>query len=268
MAIATKKVAAKAPVKTKAKVIPIKKVGTMVKSTKAPAKATKDMTPLEKARIARANGTAKPKAKAKKNALPTFEAPADFKPHFLEVSLRTEKDGLLGSQIKATRYVGRYDPNADDKKKFDLMGYDPVTMIGIMSRFSAVTFKATNDKKYPADLKERMTTEKFTATDGEKKTRLVHRAAMRLPANTSFKLLLRINRKAADGSISVIVKSIAQGVKSAKTGRMSAVDLEKNDPVYRAFRKASRILPAAFKTVLMPPKKVRGKKVEADADEE
>jgi hypothetical protein len=258
MAIATKKVAAK-PVakKVAAKVIPIKK---------APVKATKDMTPLEKARIARANGTAKPKAKAKKNALPTFEAPADFKPHFLEVSLRTEKDGLLGSQIKATRYVGRYDPNADDKKKFDLMGYDPVTMIGIMSRFSAVTFKATNDKKYPADLKERMTTEKFTATDGEKKTRLVHRAAMRLPANTSFKLVLRINRKAADGSLSVIVKSIQQGVKNAK-GRVTAVELEKNDPVYRSFRKASRILPAAFKTVLMPPKKVRGKRVEASDEE-
>jgi|SRR5882672_10999378 len=265
MAIAAKKVAKKAAgsLAAPAKVIPIKKVGTAVKSTKA----TKILTPLEKARIARANGTTKAKPKAKKNALPTFEAPADFKPHFLEVSLRTEKDGLLGSQIKATRYVGRYDPNADDKKKFDLMGYDPVTMIGIMSRFSAVTFKATNDKKYPADLKERMVTEKFTATDGTKKVRLVHRAAVRLPANTSFKILLRINRKAADGSLSVIVKSIQQGVKNAK-GRMTAVDLEKSDPVYRAFRKASRILPAAFKTVLQPPKKVRGKRVEADADEE
>jgi hypothetical protein len=216
----------------------------------APAKA---MTPLEKARAARAagggvkkKGTAKPARKP----LPTFDAPADFKSHFLEVSLRTEKDGLLASSIKATRYQGRFDPNAEDKKKADLGSYDPSTLIGIQARFAAVTFKATNDKKYPVEVKGR------TEVKG----------AMRLPANTAFKILLRVNRKAADGSISVLIKNIQQGVKNLKTGRIAAVDLDKKDPVYRAFRKASRILPAAFKNVLMPPKKVRGKKVEADEE--
>src|SRR5271156_4380783 len=78
---------------------------------KAAAKSTKDMTPLEKARAARAaGGGVKKKATAKpaRKPLPTFDAPADFKSHFLEVSLRTEKDGLLASQIKATRYQGRF----------------------------------------------------------------------------------------------------------------------------------------------------------------
>jgi hypothetical protein len=239
----TKKVVAKpAPAAKKA----IKKVGVAVKSTKA----TRDMTPLEKARAARAaGGGVKKKATAKpaRKPLPTFDAPADFKSHFLEVSLRTEKDGLLASQIKATRYQGRFDPNAEDKKKADLGGYDWATLIGIQARFAAVTFKATNDKKYPAEVKGR------TEVKG----------AMRLPANTSFKILLRVNRKAADGTISVLIKNIQQGVKNAK-GRITAIDLDKKDPVYRAFRKAGRILPAAFKAVLMPPKRTRGKKDEAD----
>lgn len=224
---------------------PVKKVA--VKS--APA-AKKAMTPLEKARAARAaGGAAKKSTKPARKPLPTFEAPADFKPHFLEVSVRTEKDGLLASAIKATRYQGRYDPNAEDKKKSDLGSYDSATLIGIQARFAAVTFKATNDKKYPAEVKGR------TEVKG----------AMRLPANTSFKIVLRVNRKAADGSLSILIKQIQQGVKNAK-GRIVAVDLDKKDPVYRAFRKASRILPAAFKNVLMPPKRTRGKKVEADEE--
>jgi hypothetical protein len=38
--------------------------------------------------------------------LPTFTAPADFAPHFLEVVVTTEEDGLLASQIEATREFG------------------------------------------------------------------------------------------------------------------------------------------------------------------
>lgn len=226
-------------------------VGNKKIPVKSVPKATKDMTPLEKARAARAAGTpAKKKAGPARKPLPTFEAPADFKSHFLEVSLRTEKDGLLATQIKGTRYQGRFDPNAEDKKKADLGSYDSNTLIGIQARFAAVTFKATNDKKYPAEVKGR------TEVKG----------AMRLPANTSFKVLLRVNRKAADGSISVLIKNIQQGVKNAK-GRMTALDLDKKDPVYRAFRKASRILPAAFKSVLMPPKRTRGTRVEVDDED-
>ena len=245
--------ALKATTKKKAKPVtaevaaPVTKVKTVKKGV-----STEGMTPLEKARLARAANKANPKsakAKSASKSNPTFEAPADFTSHFLEVSVRTEKDGLLASQIKATRYQGRYDPNAEDKKKADLGSYDMQTLIGIQARFSAVTFKTTNDKKYPTEVKGR------TEVKG----------AMRLPANTSFKILLRVNRKAADGTLSVLIKNIQQGVKNAK-GRVVALDLDKKDPVYRAFRKVSRFMPAAFKNVLQPPKRTRGKKVEADEE--
>ncbi len=205
--------------------------------TKGKSKDDKELTPLEKARIAKANGTGgkgKPKAKAKK-PLPIFKAPEDFKPHFLEVLVKTEKDGLLSNAIKATRYVGRYDPQAPDKKKIDLGSYDPTTLIGLLSRLSMTTYTSN--------------------------------VAKRLPANTTYKILLRVNRKSKDGSLSIAFKMISVGVKNA-AGRMKAKELDKKDPQYRLFRKCNRILPAAFKTVLMPPKKVRGAKVKVEEDDE
>jgi hypothetical protein len=195
------------------------------KSDKAK-KDNKELTPLEKARIARAEGKGKTKAKSKKNALPIFKAPEDFKPHFMTVLMRVEKDGLLSSSVKATRYQGRYDPEADDKKKFDVMSYDPKTVLGVLSRFSMVTY-ATN-------------------------------AAKRLPAGAVYQVLLRVNRKSADNSLSVLFKGLEVAQKSAKTGRTKMVEIDKKDPVYRKFRKAARLLPSAFKEVLMPPKRTRG----------
>jgi hypothetical protein len=223
--------------KAKAKVVKLDEV----RKTKG-----KDLTPLEKARAARAKNKeteakgAKPsktkKAKSGRYVPQLFKAPEDFKPHFLEVLVKTEKDGLLSNVIKATRYQGRYDPEAADKKKADLGSYDPATLTGIHSRLSMTTF-ATN-------------------------------ATKRLPVNTTFKILLRINRKSKDGSISVGFKQIWIAAKNAK-GRMVAKELDKKDPNYRKFRKANRIMPAAFKNVLMPPKKVRGvaKKAADDGDE-
>lgn len=199
-------------------------------------KSDKELTPLEKARIARQNGKGKKPAK-KKNALPIFKAPEDFKPHFVSVMLKTEKDGLLSSSIKATRYQGRYDPDADDKKKFDLATFDPKTVNGILSRFAMTTF--------------------------------VTNVAKRLPANTVYQILLRVNRKSADGSLSVLFKGMEVATKSAKTGKVKFVAMEKSDAVYRKFRKASRILPAAFKDVQTPPKRVRGaNKAKDDGDDE
>jgi hypothetical protein len=80
----------------------------------------------------------------------------------------------------------------------------------------------------------------------------------RLPMNTTFKIVLRVNRKAKDGSLSILFKSISVGVVSKKTGRASPQELDKKDIKYRMFRKSSRIMPAAFKEVLMPPKRQRG----------
>jgi len=202
-------------------------------------KGKKDLSPLEKARLAKAKGgkaDGKAKAKKKKNAIPTFKAPEDFKPFFVTVDMKTEKDGLLSSSIRMTRYQGRYDPDADEKKKFDVMTYDPKTVLGTLSRFAMTTF-ATN-------------------------------AAKRLPPNTVFQALLRINKKSADGTIAVGFKTLSQLEKSAKTGRTKMVEIDKKDPTYRKFRKASRILPAAFKDTLMPPKRTRGANKKDDSDDE
>ncbi len=196
----------------------------------------KNLSPLEKARLARAaNKDGKGKAKAKKkNALPIFKAPDDFKPYFATILFKTEKDGLLGNAIKMTRFQGRYDPEADEKKKFDMMSYDSKTVLGVLARFSMTTF-ATN-------------------------------AAKRLPANAVFHALIRVNKKAADGSLAVGFKGLSQVVKNDK-GRVKLSEFDKKDPIYRKFRKASRILPAAFKDTVLPPKRSRGKNVK-EADDE
>lgn len=186
----------------------------------------------------------------KRKPLPIYKAPADFKPHFLLIQVQTEKDGLLGSNIGGIRYIGRFDRNADDKKKFNLKSYDIQTLIGIQARFSAVTYKANADKKMPASIKER---------GGLK-------GAMRLPANTLFQILLRVGKKTADQSLTSRVVSVFQAVDNPKTGRKGLKELEKTDMAYRAFRKASRILPAAFKEVQMPPKRTRGKKAEVEEE--
>lgn len=216
------------------------KKDTEVKKSKS--KDEPKLTGLEKlkakraAEKAEAKKTGKKPAKKKKTALPTFKAPEDFKPHFVTVMMKTEKDGLLSNAIRMTRYQGRYDPEADDKKKFDVGTYDQKTVQGVLSRFSMTTF-ATN-------------------------------AAKRLPAGTVFQALLRVNRKSADGSISIIFKGLAQMEKNKK-GRIVANDLDKKDPIYRKFRKATRILPAAFKEVLMPPKRTRGaNKAKDESDDE
>jgi hypothetical protein len=214
----------------------------------APAKAA--AAPAKRGFPARKPGSA-PAKKVARKPLPIFKAPADFKPHFLLVQFVTEKDGLIGSTVKATRYVGRFDREAEDKKKFDLGAYDPKTLVGIAARLSAVTFRTNADKKFPVSPAERADA----------------KGAHRLPASTQFQVLMRIGKKAADQSLTAGIKQVFQVVQSAKTGRQALKDLEKTDPAYRTIRKASRILPAAFKEVLMPPKRTRRTKAE-DQEEE
>lgn len=214
----------------------VKKSKSTDKDVKKKSNGSTELTPLEKARLAKAKGGAGAKKPAKKkNALPIFKAPEDFKPHFITVRMKVEKDGLLAGACKATRYQGRYDPDADDKKKFDVATYDPQTVQGVLSRFSMVTY-ATN-------------------------------VAKRLPPGALFQVLLRVNRKSADGSMSVLFKGLEQAVKNEKTGRTKLKPLDKKDPIYRKFRKAARILPSAFKDVLMPPKRTRGANKKDSSDE-
>lgn len=188
----------------------------------------------------------------KKKPLPTYKAPADFKPHFLLIQVTTEADGLIGSKVKATRYVGRFDRDVEDKKKFDLAGYDAATLVGIAARLGGVTYKATNDKKFPQAPSDRAG----------------FKGAARLPAKTTFQILVRVGRKAADNALTAGVKQVWQAVTSAKTGRTALKELEKTDVCYRAIRKASRFLPAAFVNVQMPPKRTRGWKPESEDAED
>lgn len=216
----------------------IKKSSKEKESTGKKSKSSKEekLSPLEKARLAKAKGgkSESKKPARKKTVLPLFKAPEDFKPHFLAVLMKVEKDGLLSSAIRVTRYNGRYDPEADEKKKFDVGTYDPKTVQGILSRFSMVTY-ATN-------------------------------VAKRLPSGAVFQALLRVNKKKDGGVISVLFKGLDQAVKNDK-GRVKLKAFDKKDPTYRKFRKAVRILPSAFKEVLQPPKRVRGAN-KKDSDDE
>jgi hypothetical protein len=221
-------------------------------STAAPTKKAK-LTPIQKAQLARkANAASGTVAAKKPSPIPLFKAPADFSPHFLEVMVRTEADGLLATQIEGTRYIGRYNPDAEDKKKRDLSSYDWRTLMGVQARLSALTYKPTNDKKFPASYKERAAGLK---------------GSMRLPANVSFKILLRANKRKADDTLAIRVVNVWQEVKLKDSGRVKSVELTKLDPVARTFRRAGRFLPAAFTNVQAPPALRRSRKTDVEDDE-
>ncbi len=234
-------------------------------TAKAPAKKTRTAAPVKKARTGAAPAKKAPVARKgfparkpgtvarKRKPLPQFKAPADFKPHFLLVTVKTEADGLFGAQLDAVRYQGRFDRAADERKKATMSEYDSATLIALAARLGGVTYKATNDKKYDANPKAR---------EGVK-------GAHRLPAKTTFQILMRVGRRTADNTLTVTVKQIWQGVVIVKAGAKKAklVELLKTDPAYRMIRKSSRFLPAAFANVQMPPKPTRRRRGEEEDDE-
>lgn len=223
---------------------------------KAPAKkaATKKSSPadnLAKARAARAAALAKARAakkgtktgaktaSASKAKTIVFKAPESFKPHFIEVAIKTEKDGLLGGKLKAIRIYGGYNPkilrdeNQEGRKWWDIATFNPEVSAGILSRFAARTF--------------------------------VVNAAYRLPANSSFKILLRVGKKSADNSLNVTIKWVKM-LKEIK-GKKKFVELDKTDPVARKIKSAKRFLPAAFVNTLEPPV-TRGRRSRSKQDDE
>lgn len=227
-------------------------------------KSGKKMTPLEKARIARQKGkSGKGDKKATKKTWLQPKAPADFKPFDLHVVFQTEKDGLIGSLVKAVRYKGRYDPEADDKKKFNMATYDVPTLVGIAARLSTHTYKPAAPGKetyYPVDIAKRNETEKFENANGEKKQRLVYRKHMRFPPLTTFSMLLRVGKKSATGTVSVSLKKFNQAVEVK--GRIKSKALDKKDPLYRRMGRVVKMLPPAFKNVQLPPARTKKSKKE------
>jgi hypothetical protein len=200
---------------------------------------------------------AKKVGKAKRKEF-VFEAPADFKPFFLEVTLKTEKDGLLGNQIKAIRYQGRYDPQAEDKKKFDLSAFDVKTLVGLQARIAQVLFKSNPTKFYPQSIKERTAKEKVKKEDGTVREKAVFGAAFRLPPNTVFRIVFRIGKRKADNALTVRTTQVSQVVTINSVKKLKALD--RTDPVFKAFGKARRFMAAAFKDVLLPPKRTRSRR--------
>ena len=192
--------------------------------------------PAIKSKVAKSNVDAMAKARASKAgakrevkmpSYPVWTAPADFKPHLLEIHVRTDKDGLLGPAIKVTRYRGQL--TDDPRKKWDVAEYDMQTVIGILARLSMTTY-VTNQTK-------------------------------RLPASTRFRILMRVSMsRAKQNMLTCSFKEVSR-VAKLKSGKLKIVPYDKKDPIYRKFRKASRILPSAFANCLMPPKKTRQKAV-------
>jgi hypothetical protein len=169
-----------------------------------------------------------------------WKAPSDFTPFFLEVKFKTEKDGLLGGTIVATRYKGKYDPKDEKKRKWDLATYDVPTLIAIQARFAAATFHASGKPNKKGE-------------------------SARLAPNTTYKLLLRVGKRKADDTLTC---SIKQGWKAVKKGeKVKAVEMDKKETEYRRIRRAAKHLPAAFRSTIAPPKGVRMKK-KGGGDEE
>ena len=226
---------------------------------KPAASAAAPAAPAKKGSFGRPASGAAPAKKAaaparKKTPLPQFEAPADFRPHFVLVSFQTDRDGLLGASLKAVRYAGRFDREADERKKANMIDYDPQTVVGIAARLAAITFKTSIDRIMPATPSDR---------EGLK-------GSNRLPKTAVFEALIRVGKRSADQTLTAGVRQVFQIVKtkSAKTGKMitKTVELSKTDPASRMIRRVNRILPAAFKNVMMPPK--RSSRRSADDAEE
>lgn len=264
MATATKKAPVKAAASKKA--VPAKKAP--AKKAGAAPVAKKGLPPK------------KPGGKTvKRKPLPQFEAPADFKPHFLLLQVMTEKDGLLGAKIKATRYQGKFAWDAEEKKMADMMKYDPTTVAAIMGRLSGVLFKPSNDRRYSANIKQRNTggKVKVKGADGEMKVKVYKTTgpdgkplfgSARLPKSSMFSILMRIGKRSADNTLTAGVRTVWQSIKN-DAGRVVRKELLKTDPATRAIKRANRFLPAAFTNVQMPPKVSRRRKqADDEADEE
>ncbi|QDH83469.1 hypothetical protein [Achromobacter phage Motura] len=199
-------------------------------------KADKGLTPLQKAQLAKKNGTAKPKAKRK--PLPTWKAPSDLKRYAFEIRFTTEKDGMPGSTIKVTRYQGKIEADKDPRKMWDLATYDPQTVIGIAARLSLTLFHATgkpSSKGVPS----------------------------RLQGKTEYILHGAVG-PTKEGKIKAAIAKVF--VEQAnKKGKVVLVELDKKDYQTKKIRKVNKYFAGAFANVIAEaPKHERKRRKEAD----
>lgn len=204
------------------------------KATSGTTKTAKALTPLEKARLARAanKGSKKP---VKKPAF-IYPPPSDFKPYFMDVKFKTDKDGLLGPQVLVERVRGRWDN--ENAKRWDMSQYDQPTVSAFLARLGGVMFAPS--------------------------------PAKRLPGGTAFRVIVRVSVRKKEGvkpTLNGRIVQIARYEQSAKTGKLRAKWLEDSkDLDRRRLRRASRHLGGAFTKTLLPPSTRRSKKEEEAED--
>lgn len=214
---------------------------------------------------------AEPKVRAAKPVLPdvahsmtefadirtyTYVPPSDFKPFFLEVTFKTEQDGMLNlhNEFQVNYHRGRYDD--DEKKKYDMWDFDPKTVASIFARMAPKLFHATGRK-------------------------LVNKAGQEVPKrlepNKVYRVVFRIIAKKDPNGvhekiIGVALKHvfITKKVKSKATGKSTVkiVELNNKDPYRRMIAGAAKFMACAFKEMLQPPKGRRPKKVEEEVEDQ
>lgn len=198
---------------------------------KAVKSSKKELTPLEKARIAKASG--KTKAKKSKKKVHIFKAPEGFKPFFMKVGVLIDKDGII-TDMKATRVKGGAGNFGDEKKTVDMLEWDPDTVRRLLGRYAAVAFVRNEAKRLPQGLGS---------------------------------MLMRVGANRETGALRVAIKDIK--FKEGKDGKLKALD--KKDAKYRLLRKPARFLAAAFTKVKDFPsaaeKKAMMKAEEVEDDE-
>lgn len=170
---------------------------------------------------------------------PEWPVPSDFKPHHLLVEFTTDEDGMLARGLKAVRYVGAIEEDKDPRKMFDLATYDPETLTAIAARLGMVTFHSTGRPNKAG-------------------------ISPRLPANTTFRLHIRVSKVKGDLLKATINKIFAV---TKRKGKEKVIMLGKTDPAYRKIRSINRHLAAAFVNVMAPPARTRASR-RKEADDE
>lgn len=194
--------------------------------TKSKVKSTKDMTPLEKARLAKKNGTSKAKPSKAKAKKIEFKAPEGEKPFFVKMAIAIDRDGLF-TDLKAVRVKGN--PEKDTAQTVDLATWDPNTLRRLGIRYAGPAF--------------------------------IRNVAKRLDAKSQAQVLLRVSIKTDTRVIKCAVKTVKFKLDGGK-----AKTLDKKDPVYRALRKPAAFLAPAFTKVRPFPTKAELKELAADAE--
>jgi hypothetical protein len=175
-----------------------------------PARKTADGEAVPKKPLTKAEAKEKAEAAAARVALVTHQAPDGFKSCTFDLKFRTLHDGTIDPQVKCEAISGKWDnPEA---RRVDMSLYDVQTITGVVSRLSAIMY-ASN-------------------------------LARRLPADAAFSIIGRAGAN-SEGNLIFSFRQIARG-KATKSGITWIPYTDKADPLYRKFRRATRLLRGAF----------------------